>query len=198
MGKSNKGKTNKQKAEEALLSEEQDAESSPDVADMDEVAAEVAAEASAEAGDESVLGASEDLNPAASDSLPADVLGQLGGAPEIGLFAGSSDDGSDANKHAKNLAKKLASLARQRSQLPSYSFFTNSNGKILQIKVTINGAYSSYIGREKKLGAVLQSMQKKWMKENQWVEFYNVQKATKLCKDRLIKDEKARLAALKK
>lgn len=76
--------------------------------------------------------------------------------------------GIPANEHAKKKAKEKSDLAKKSK--PEEIFYTIKNGKILQVKVKPNGAYSTYIGRKAKMTKdAYESNVKAWKAEGKWL-----------------------------
>ena len=67
-------------------------------------------------------------------------------------------------------AKLKAKEKSQRKEKPSKSFYTQKDGKILLVTVKYNGAYSSYIGNNRKHKEQLKPLIAQWKKEGSWVD----------------------------
>lgn len=76
--------------------------------------------------------------------------------------------GIPANEHAKKKAKEKSELSKKAK--PEEIFFTIKGGKILQLKVRANGAYSSFVGKKSKMTKDAYDTQvKKWKAEGVWL-----------------------------
>jgi hypothetical protein len=76
--------------------------------------------------------------------------------------------GIPANEHAKKKSKEKSVLAKK--EKPEEIFYTIKNGKILQIKVRANGAYSSFVGKKSKLPKDTFDVNvKTWKTEGTWL-----------------------------
>lgn len=85
--------------------------------------------------------------------------------------------GLPEKEHQKKLAKADAKRKKQKAkdEASQEFWYTQRGPKILILKVTKSGAYTSYFGNQKKLGGQYETLVKKWEKEGKWVPEHQFQ-----------------------
>lgn len=79
---------------------------------------------------------------------------------------------SDAGNPGNEWAKKVAQEKANRKAKPTKTIYSIKDGKVLKIDVKTNGAYSSYIGNNKKHKQQLMPLILQWKKEGVWIDEY--------------------------
>ena len=84
--------------------------------------------------------------------------------------------GLPANQHAKKKAKEAAAKKAGKKDGLSKQFYSIRNGKMLMITATPKGAYSTYIGRTKKMTKdQIQKTVADWSKQGLYIDEYDSQ-----------------------
>lgn len=93
--------------------------------------------------------------------------------------------GTEANQHAKKLAKKESeSKKNKKKSFPVY--FTKKGSKILKVTIKPNGVYQEYIGNTAKKNEAdfLKNQITIWIKDNLWIDEYHIVIAKKLVQEK--------------
>ncbi len=131
--------------------------------------------------DEDVVGDSEitDAEPPADESQPENDADQ---APETGpsedappipskkdVTKFADNPGLPAREHEKKLAKEKSAKDLKNKVAAKEQYYTIKNGKILQITIKPNGAYSSYVDSLEKRGDQYKAEIKRWAAEGKFI-----------------------------